>query len=119
VDKGGESLSVPWASIRHLDVQVGLRRRYALWAVGSAGLGGALGLTVPEHETCYLNRCEEGDDPRQVAVVLAAAGAVTGLIMTRAFPPTAPKWERVKLPYRPGSEVPLGLGITPEEKARP
>ena len=120
VVKGGAEVSVPWASIKRLDVQVGVRHRYGTWALIGGGVGVFLGLLVPNHEECFAPGCpdEEAFARSQAVVIGGVLGVLTGLVAEGTSPPSAPKWGRVLPltypPYRPAAGKSVGFGVAPD-----
>ena len=118
--KGGEELSVPWPSIKWLDVQVGVRHRYGMWALIGGGIGAFFGLFIPNHEECFAPGCPEDEMfARSQAVIIGGVlGALTGLVVEGTSDPSSPKWERLHPPIYPASKsesgASVGLRLTPD-----
>lgn len=120
MSKGGELQSVPWTSIRRLDVQVGVRHRYGAWALIGGGVGAFLGLVIPNDEECFAPGCPEDEmfARNQAVVIGAVLGALTGLVVEGTSEPSSPKWERLSPPAYPPNQsesgASVGLRLTPD-----
>jgi hypothetical protein len=112
--KEGEEVSVPWTSIKRLDVQVGLRHRYGMGALIGGGVGVFMGLIIPNHEECFAPGCpdEETFARSQAVVIGGIVGALGGLWAEGIRAPSAPQWERVRAPYTPAAGTSLGFGVS-------
>ena len=119
VIKEGEELSVPWTSIKRLDVQVGLRHSYGAAALIGGGIGALIGLVIPNHEECFAPGCpdEEAFKRSQAVLIGGIVGALGGLWAEGASEPGARKWERVHAPYGPpaGTSVRFGFTRAPDD----
>jgi hypothetical protein len=114
VVREGEELSVPWTSIKKLEVQVGLRHSYGVAALIGGGIGALIGLVIPNHEECFAPGCpdEEAFNRSQAVLIGGVVGALGGLWAEGASQPGARKWEHVRAPYAPAAGTSLSFGVT-------
>jgi hypothetical protein len=114
VIKEGEELSVPWTTVKRLDVQVGLRHSYGAAALIGGGIGALIGLVIPNHEECFAPGCpdEEAFSRSQAVLIGGVVGALGGLWAEGASEPGARKWEDVRAPYAPAAGASVRFGFT-------
>ena len=114
VIKEGEELSVPWTSIKRLDVQVGLRHSYGVAALIGGGIGALIGLVIPNEEECFAPGCpdEEAFERSQAVLIGGVVGALGGLWAEGASEPSAPRWEHIRAPYMPSAGTSVAFGFT-------
>lgn len=119
-DKRGEQVAVPWPDVKRLKVQTGLRRRWGAGLAITVGIGAVLGLAKPEKDETFCVpfggcRVDEAPSRSSQVVIGAGIGVVAGLIGVGASAPSAPKWTRVRLPYRSPPAASPGFGIAPRQ----